>query len=103
MPNPSHLTVPARPAIALAPGVLQRYAGRYRTPDGHEFVISLNGDHLRAFFYRKPEIELVPRSEREFALRWTAARVLFELDGEGRPTALIFEIGGDQRRVERVD
>ncbi len=75
----------------------------YWTLDAYEFMIALCGDHLRAKFYRKPEIELVPRSEREFALRWTAARLLFELDGEGRPTALIFEIGGDQRRVERVD
>ena len=55
---------PAPPAISLAPAVLQRYAGRYRTPDGNEYVISLHGDHLRAFFYRQPEIELVPRSER---------------------------------------
>ena len=47
-PEPPHR--PSPPAIALAPGVLQRYAGRYRTPDGHEFVISLHGDHLRAFF-----------------------------------------------------
>ena len=91
------------PAISLAPGVLQRYAGRYRTPDGNEFVITLHGDHLRAKFYRQPEIELVPRSEREFALRWTAARVLFDLDGEGRPTGFVFEIGGDRRPVKRVE
>ena len=97
--EPGPARKPAPPAISLAPGVLQRYAGRYRNPDGHEFVISLHGDHLRVFFYRQPEIELVPRSEREFALRWTAARVLFDLDGEGRPTGFIFEIGGERRRV----
>ena len=43
------------------------------------------------------EWKALPRSEREFALRWTAARVLFDLDGEGRPTGFVFEIGGDRR------
>ena len=45
----------------------------------------------------------MPRSEREFALRWTAARVLFDLDGEDRPTGFVFEIGGDRRPVKRVE
>ena len=82
--------------------MLQRYAGRYRTPDGNEFVITLYGDHLRAKFYRQPEIELVPRSEREFALRWTAARVLFDLDGEGVPPDSSSR-SRDRRPVKRVE
>ena len=60
---------------------------------------------------RPPPAKVVPatgdragaRSTREFGPRWTAARVLFDLDGEGRPTGFVFEIGGDRRPVKRVE
>ena len=94
---------PSPRTISLAPKELEPYAGRYRTPHGEEFVITLRGDHLRAKFYRQPAIELVPRSKQEFALRWTAARVLFDLDGNGQPTGFVLEIGGDRRAVKRVE
>ena len=35
-------------------------------------------------------------SNREFGLRWTAARSAFDLDGEGHPIGFVFEIGGDR-------
>ena len=84
--------------------MLQRYAGRYRTPDGNEFVITLHGDHLRAKFYRQPEIELVPPARKgSLPCAGRRPRVLFDLDGEGRPTGFVFEIGGDRRPVKRVE
>lgn len=79
------------------------YTGRYQNPNGHEFVISLRGDHLRVKFYRQPEIELVPHSKTKFVLRWTAAHVLFDLNNEGRPTGFVFKIGSERHPVKRVD
>ena len=88
-------------------------------------MIPLRGGHLRPKLYRPPEIELAPADEmvsrhvsadpveerslgdawgvRGVGPRWTAARVLFDLDGEGRPTGFVFEIGGDRRPVKRVE
>lgn len=43
-------------AFFPAPGVLECYASRYQTADGHEFVTTLYGDHLKANYNGRPEI-----------------------------------------------
>ena len=43
-----------------------------------------------------------PLSETEFALAHTGGRLIFELDGSGNPTAVVFEMGGARNRGVRA-
>ena len=72
--------------IELSPDVLQRYVGTYQTTDDEQYTITLDGNQLRPTSFRPQRIELVPHSTTEFSLRWTAARFVFELDEDGRPS-----------------
>ena len=60
MPSPVRSESPPRPPSLWRRQCCSATPAANRTPDGNEYVISLHGDHLRAFFYRQPEIELVP-------------------------------------------
>jgi hypothetical protein len=96
---------PAEPdaTVRLSANVLERYAGRYRTDEGSEFTITLEVGQMRARFYRPHPIDLVPYSPTEFALRGSAARLVFELRQDGRPQAFALHVGGSTRRVRRAD
>jgi hypothetical protein len=89
--------------IELPPEVLAKYVGRYQADDDEYYTITLENDQLRARFFRPQTIELVPHSRQEFALRWTAARFVFELGPDGRPLAVTFHIGGSTRQARRVE
>jgi hypothetical protein len=101
--EPGPRPVEREEVVELPPDVLERYVGRYQTADDEEYTITLEGNQLRANFFRPQRIELVPYSKTEFSLRWTAARFVFELDEDGRPRAVTFHVGGSTRRARRVD
>ena len=98
-PGPSG---PGRPAISLSARQLASYAGTYQYERGGELDIVLEGGILLARMYASKRLELVPLSPREFELRWTAARFVFDLDSQGHPTAFTFHIGGETRRARRT-
>ena len=101
--EPGPRIVEREETIELPPEVLARYVGRYQADDDESYTITLENDQLRARFFRPQTIELVPRSRTEFALRWTAARFVFELGQDGRPVAVTFHIGGSTRHASRVE
>jgi len=92
--------------VTLSPAQLDRLVGVYNRGTGASaapITISRQGDGLAAdFFYRPGTLVLVPLSETDFALTETDGRVVFDLDAQGRPTALTFHIGGDQQRATRA-
>jgi hypothetical protein len=92
-----------REVIELPPDVLQRYVGRYHASETEQYTITLENDQLRASFFRPQAIELVPHSKTEFSLRFTAARFVFELDQDGRPSGVTFHVGGSERHARRVE
>lgn len=98
-PEPSSGNTAPAPAAKLGAEALARYAGTYTAAmrTGNQTVtIRRKGEKL--YFglpFREQSLEMAPRSEREFVLRTTDARVLFDLDASGRPTALTFSVGGD--------
>ncbi len=55
------------------------------------------------FFSLPGSIDLLTHSKEEFSLRWTAAKLVFELDAGGKPTAAKFHIGGDVRVTKKAD
>jgi len=81
---------------------LARYAGRYEYEREGELVIRVEDGILLAELYASKRLELVPRSRREFELRWTAAKLVFDLDSDGHPSGVTFHIGGEQRKARRL-
>ena len=94
------------PILFLTRAELDRYVGNYQVlEDDHPatYTISRDGDSLKAHFYGGTVIELVPRSKQEFAMRWTAGKLVFDLDGAGKATAFTLHLGGEQRTANRVN
>lgn len=96
-PRPGPAQYDTKPLAALPEQILDRYTGEYL--DGNR--IFRKGSTLYVVFGLLPPIELLPHSEEEFSLRWTAAKIVFDLDAEGSPTAMTFHIGGEERRSEK--
>jgi hypothetical protein len=103
---------PAPPAdyppagVELTSEQLDRYVGSYnrgQQGEGSALVeVTREGDHLVADINTHTPQRLTPLSETEFALAHTGGRLVFELDGEGSPTAVVFHMGGGQNRGIRA-
>ena len=96
-PDPSQA-----PILAMSAQELARYAGTYEDEREGELVIRVEDGILLAELYGSERLELVPRSRREFELRWTAAKLVFDLDSDGHPSGVTFHIGGEQRKTRRL-
>ncbi len=102
-PEPGPTNPDERSPITLTSDALDRYVGEYAVGgENRAFGVSRNGDTLYARFVAAlPPIELVPFSKEEFGLRWTAAKVVFDLDAKASPTALTFFIGGEELHAKK--
>ena len=93
------------PVVVLQNKDLDRFVGKYQrqTSNKEIFTIKRDGTKLRANFAGPSDIELVPNSEREFSLRWTAGKLLFELAADGKPVGFTFHLGGEDYPVKRLE
>lgn len=91
------------PVLTLTSKELDRYVGKYQVPTGDVYSIVRDKDVLRAHFYAETLIELVPRSKREFALRWTAGKIVFDLDAQEKVTGFTFHLGGEERSGKKIE
>ena len=83
--------------ISLADADLDKFTGVYERPNAKAPIIvtKKNGSLYADFFWRPGELELVPVSAKEFALKETAGTVTFNVDDKGVATDLVFHLGGD--------
>ncbi len=92
--------------LTLSGEELARYTGKYELEPRGELVIRVE-DGILVAELRDPKrpkpkrLELIPRSRREFELRWTAAKLVFDLPGDGHATGATFHIGAQQRWLRR--
>ena len=93
----------SRPVITLKAEVLDRYTGTYRAGDDRAFVIRREGLRLFAEIFNRPNIELLTHSKDEFSLRWTAARLVFDLGGDGAPTGVTLHVGRGQFPAKKTE
>jgi hypothetical protein len=87
----------------MAPNVLDRYVGKYQFARQGGIVISREGSRLFAQVLSVKGLELVTNSPKEFSFRWTAAKLVFDLNSEGVPTGVTFHIGGDELQGKKID
>jgi len=92
--------------VNLPAASLDRYVGKYRVVGeaATTYTVSRHDRQLRCDFQYNPlTLELVPHSEREFSLRWTAGEIEFDLRPDGRVAGFSFRLGGETRTATRVD
>jgi Domain of Unknown Function (DUF1080)/Domain of unknown function (DUF3471) len=94
-----------RPVVNLEAASLDRYVGKYRVAgEATTYTVSRRDRQLFCNFQYNPlALELVPHSEREFSLRFTAGEIEFDLRPDGQVAGLSFKLGGETRTATRVD
>jgi D-alanyl-D-alanine carboxypeptidase len=88
---------------AIAPALLDRYAGVYRLPDQRSFQVRREGDHLSVQPPRGSPLDAWPESDRRFFVKGHVVRYTFTVGGHGAVTALdITRPNGDVDRATRT-
>jgi CubicO group peptidase (beta-lactamase class C family) len=102
-------TVPlARKAITLDTKTLERYAGQYRFPPASALspntihTVTVENGRLLRRVNEGTAIELFPESEKDFFVNVPGILVSFEVDREGRVTAMILRRAGRETRAEKI-
>jgi len=99
--EPGPTTTDDRPVVALPLATLEKYAGRYEVSTGEVYLLKVDDRGiLTADFFTA--VDLVPHSEKEFSLRWTDGTIFFDLDPQGTPVGLTFDLGGKQRVAKKL-
>jgi CubicO group peptidase (beta-lactamase class C family) len=86
----------------IDPKVLDSYAGKYQVaPNVVTTVIAENG-HL---FMQAlgPKLEVFPETARDFFLKIVDTQFTFEVDAQGRATAVIQHLNGKDQRAPRIE
>jgi len=98
------LAVPAKPydpvVVELSSKELDSCVGTYEG-DG-QVKVKRDGRHLTIDLAGRP-LEMIAHSPTEFAVRYTAATVTFELDDQGNPASLTWEMAGEKKSAKRKD
>jgi CubicO group peptidase (beta-lactamase class C family) len=100
---PPRVPLKEHKTVAVAPDLLEKYAGRYGIPPNIIIVIRREGDHLSAQENDEPKQELYPESEREFFSKMADDEFTFELDAQGRVTSMTLHTGGRDIPIKRID
>ena len=89
------------PGIVLSTAVLDRYVGEYvNVAAGTIMTIRRDGERLLVKVQGSfPEGPLVARSETRFSAPWPTATIEFQLDGQGKVTAAVYQSGAAGNRI----
>jgi hypothetical protein len=95
---------PVRPYYPLAPESLDRYVGSYGVEEQEEvpMVVERRDDALWVQVYGRRWLELVPAGPDEFALRFTAGKLVFRPGGQEAIERVEFHLSGSTRTAERL-
>ena len=96
--QPSHKQNPIDPKIRDA------YVGNYHqlNPDSIITVTNENG-HLFIEVAPAPKIEVFPETPRDFFVKIVDAQSTFEVDAQGRATAIVLHANGKDQRAPRIE
>ena len=83
--------------------LLNRYAGRYEFPE-EKATVTREGDHLvLAGDEESFPDAFYPETNQDFFSKLQDLQIHFQMDGAGRVTGFLFQIGGKTKRVKRID
>jgi len=92
-----------RKEVVVDPKVLDRYVGRYGEPPNLILTISREGDHLFIQENDEPKQELFAESESRFFSKLNDDELTFQVDNQGRATAMVLHVDGKEIRIKRID
>jgi len=94
-----------RPEVNLPLAQLERYVGRYAVRGEEPVVYTVTREDRQLFcdFYHNDQaLALVPHSERDFSLRWTAGDVQFDVKPDGSVAGFTFVLAGDTHTATKT-
>lgn len=100
---PPRVPLKAHVIVAVAPELLEKYAGRYGIPPNLVLVIRREGNHLSVQENDEEKQELFPEGEREFYSKVADDEFTFEVDTQGRVTSMTLHAGGRVIPIKRID
>ncbi len=105
LPAPDASYAAAHQPIEMSIQELDRYTGVYDRPNTDATItITRERNRLFADFYWRPSgLELQPLSPKEFVLKDTDGRIVFDLNDQGMPTGLTFYLGGSEMPAEKAE
>ena len=92
-----------RKEVVVDPKVLDRYVGRYGEPPNLILTIRREGDHLSIQENDEPKQELFAESESRFFSKLNDDELTFQVDNQGRATAMVLHVDGKEIRIKRID
>jgi hypothetical protein len=100
--EPSSLAEQPPATDNLSPDELQKFTGAYGSILGKLGTIELDDKVLRVHMDTGQVIELVPRSASEFDMRYTAGKLVFNLNDEGQVAGFTMHLGGEKYPIRRM-
>jgi hypothetical protein len=91
-----------RKTIELPADQLQQFVGAYQSLLGEFGTIELKGDQLQLHMKMGQVIDLLPMSATEFAMRWTAGKLVFVVKAPGQVAGFTMHLGGERYPIQRV-
>ena len=96
------LSPPAkRTEIAVPPDVVERYVGQYQLAPSFSITVTREGNRLFIQATGQPKFEVFASAERQFFLKAVDAQITFEVDADGRATALVLHQNGANQRAKK--
>lgn len=92
-----------RKEVVIDSKLLDRYVGRYGEPPHLILTIKREGDHLTIQENDEPKQELFAESEGKFFSKLNDDELTFQVDNQGRATAIILHVDGKDIPIKRID
>ncbi len=102
---PETISQPSTPydpiVVELTKEQEDKIIGKYTRPGGGVWEISTKDGQL-FFNVTATPLLMIPHSKSEFGLKYTAGTIKIQYDGDGHPTDLTFQMGGDTTKGTRA-
>jgi hypothetical protein len=92
-----------RKEVVIDSKLLDRYVGRYGELPNLILTIKREGDHLSIQENDEPKQELFAESESRFFSNLNDDELTFQVDNQGRATAIILHVDGKDIPIKRID
>ncbi|MGE0534738.1 MAG: family 16 glycoside hydrolase [Pirellulales bacterium] len=100
--GPEATELPPRNVISLPASALEKFVGAYGNLLGPMGEIVLVDGQLQFRMKTGQVIDLLPLSDNEFALRWTAAKVEFDVKDPDEVAGFTLHLAGDKQSVRKL-
>ena len=85
------------------PKIFDAYVGKYQLNPNATITVTLENGHLFVQAPAAPRFEIFAETPRDFFLKVVDGQFTFEVDGQGRGTAVIMHQNGRDQRAARID